>query len=440
MSRVDLGLRLRTVALALSLITALNLLFVLLSVLPRNDALGMGYALLRSYGNLAVENTAGSWYSSMLFAAASAAMFLCFRVEQRLSKASAELHSSIVGRYGWLGICMVFALLSFDEMGSLHERLARLPLLRHLPVIGDSAYSWATKLAIPILMVAIAILWFVWSYLRSAPAAIVAALLGVGMLLTVPIQEHIEDSLTSQNIVRSKLALALEEGTELFGALCFLAAPLLFLRSRLLETARNASGVIISPRDVGTLGFLLGTGLAAVVAFLPELLDGADGRGVPQNWFPSLLALWCAASCLMVANARRLQIADKRAGYWLLLAIGAINLALSVDHGANHRLLTARLFTPAEWAQPLATAILASVALLVAGTMAVISNLALRVSLLVWLVLLWVGLPAPIPMRSILPFLAYLTLSVGVVMSLPDSKLCLSLSPQPDDPATQPMR
>jgi len=444
-NHVRLPLSRRTLLLTLALFAGLNLLFVLLSVLPRTDALGSIFSLVHGHANLANENNAAAWYSSMTFAAASLAMLLCFGLERNRGRTIDDSPFRTIGQYGWLAMCLAFALLSLDELGSFHERLSKVPIARELPELSGAASSWVGRLAIPIGFVAVAILWFAWSYLRAAPAAMIAALLGLGFLLSVPIQEHLEMGIESQanlgeSYVRPRLFLALEEGAELFGALCFIAAPLLFARKISSVASPPVAMVTISPIGFGALGFLLGTGLTATLLLLPEVREAAaaDGRGIPQNWFPSLLALWCGALCLLTAKANGLELPRERVGRWLLFGLALIHLALSVDHGANHRIFTARLFTPADWAASIATTILASIGLLVGAAVLVFRSLALRASLLVWLFLLWIGLPAPDPVRSVLPFIAYLTLSLGLIVSLPDRKLCLDFAPQRGEANSRP--
>src|SRR5690606_27821048 len=115
-----------------------------------------------------------------LLLSASLAMAACFVVDRRTSVAAGDR----LVDYGWLACAAVFALLSLDEMGSLHERIP----LDAIPTV-DGLQGWTAGLAVPIAAVAALLLAFAWLRLRRNVATAAFMILGVLLFVSIPIQE-----------------------------------------------------------------------------------------------------------------------------------------------------------------------------------------------------------------------------------------------------------
>ena len=228
---------------------------------------------LMTFMDLGAENNIAAWFSSMLLATTMWVAALCFVVDGEQRKRDWL-------RYGWLLIAAGFAALSFDELGSLHERLD-LPdgylgaMLWYLPVMAF----------LPIYMLA-----FGLSRMRSDPVAL--ALIGLGCLCfaSIPAQEYFE-TVIREGATRPILELALEEGTELAGMLAFLAA---FIRYCAGTMRGPTMRVRIAPQWfwIAWIG-LFSVGLVSR-EIAPSFLAPDELSGNCRNWFPSFAAFLAA--------------------------------------------------------------------------------------------------------------------------------------------------
>ena len=122
---------------------------------PRGRAL-LNYVLVQFH--LATENVVAAWYSSMLLLTVAIAAVIAFACDRRQSHRGLERAIDA----GWLVIAGCFALLSLDEIGSLHERIG-------MVTRGDSAPNgWVYALAVPIGLIALFMAAFAWLRLRRA--------------------------------------------------------------------------------------------------------------------------------------------------------------------------------------------------------------------------------------------------------------------------------
>ena len=271
-------------------------------------------------GHLATENVLAAWYSSMLLLLVSLAATCAWVIDGRARPGAL--------RHGWLLFSAVFALLSLDEVGSLHERTGM------LTAAGHKAGGWVYVLGLPILAVAAFMLAFAWFHLRRARATFILMSLGIGVFLLNPLLEKVEMAMihgagavqgTWQRHLHDLLLVIEEGGAELFGTLGFLAAVLVYLR----RIAGEAPALTLDTRQAiwawraGAVLFLAGAlALGWVVARMPE-----GDTGIPQHWFP-------AAACLILALAavtREQDSGERRAS----LALGVICVALSGFFGAG---------------------------------------------------------------------------------------------------------
>jgi len=189
----------------------------------RNDMV----ALSANQLSLADENNLATWYSSMLLLSVALVAVLCYAVDNRQSEKKGRLISK-----GWLVMAAFFAFLSFDELGSLHENAGK---LKALDVMKNQ--SWESVLIVPGIIIIVYMAIFAWVSLRHHRSTVLLMALGVILFVTVPVQEHIEMGFIETDLNgtwrRPALHIVLEEGCELFAALSFFSAFVLYLKSKI---------------------------------------------------------------------------------------------------------------------------------------------------------------------------------------------------------------
>jgi hypothetical protein len=263
------------------------------------------------------------------------AVALCALAAYRMRSAPRAAWTHPWLRHGWLVIAAVFLLLSFDEIGSLHERVGM------AVSFGDgTAWGWVYVLSLPILATGAYMIAFAWTEMRRVPLAFRLFVLGTALYLLNPIFEEIEMSLIHGAGVDPEswarfahdVLLVLEEGgLELFGTLCFLMGLLVWLR----ESARSMPGETLTWRVDAEQAARIG-GIAALVILIGVPLSAAFVRtmpaadsGIPMNWFPSAAAFLL---CLLAVAARAGATAE-RSQFALAVAIFAV--AISAYFGAG---------------------------------------------------------------------------------------------------------
>ncbi len=257
-------------------IIALNIILLVLTWLSTTLPETSGLWKITSYFNLAYELNIAVWIVAMFLLLNGLLAFEVFR------------SSPTSTRYAWLCLAVVFVLLSWDEMGSFHER------------IGDQGWAAYVPIAVGL---GVPCAYAIITLLRSAETRRSALLiiLGFGLLASVVFQEFLE----SQGLglmIGNGLRTAIEEGSELFAILLFLIAVTPHLKrpadllgpSSLVPTLRTFRGLLIP--------IAVGAGLH--LALIPTTLSYTDvgQRGDPGVWYPSamffVLALWSAAAML----------------------------------------------------------------------------------------------------------------------------------------------
>lgn len=338
--RLPLGARtVPRIGLILSAINAfftLGTIVFLIAWAQREEYTGLGRSFLKYVlvqAHLATENVIASWYSSALLLAVA----VCALAASSIRPASDAVWTPPWLRHGWLVIAGVFALLSFDEIGSIHERLGM------AVSFGDAAWGWVYVLALPILATAGYMLAFAWIHMRRVPPAFRFFVIGTALYLLDPILEQIEMALIhgagadpeSWARFAHDTLLVLEEGVlELFGTLCFLLGLLTWLR----ESAPNAPAQTLTWRVDAEAAAWIG-GIAALIAAVGVpfsavavgMMPAAD-TGIPMNWFPA------AAACLLfllAAAARAGTPAAMEARRRLALAVAVFALVISAYFGAG---------------------------------------------------------------------------------------------------------
>ena len=308
---------------------------------PWGEAPRIKYVLAQF--NLASENVPAVWFSSMLLLMVAVASVLCFAAdtdeERQLLRSGHPVRSGRMLKYGWLVFAFVFLSLSLDELGSLHERVT-LAMALHNPLEGG-ALEWAFSLLLPLLTLMAFMLAFGWLHVRRVPGTFVLMAVGAGCFLSIPIQEYIEIDVmyraAGEGWRRPTALLLLEEGTELFGALSFFAAALLYaLRISGRQETPGIGGrhaISWSPGSrvaiVWAIAFVVLMGVAMGV--VQTVMGGIEGdSGIPRNWFPSALAAFVVLLGLHMWDTARRQ---QRPYAFAYLLLAAASIAASVYVG-----------------------------------------------------------------------------------------------------------
>ena len=390
---------------AVAILGAMNVLVIFGAFLGNGPLRGRGWVAseLALQLNCLGENRASVWYSGMLLLCASLAMAACYWLEAQRS----HERGSRLARFGWLGCAAAFALLSLDEMGSLHERFPT-GILPSFESLG----GWTAHLILPILAGAAFFGAFAWYRLRHQPAAALLMGLGIVLFLSVPLQEHIEvlHFYGDDAPTRPLWMPLLEEGTELFGTLAFLAAALLSIA--------HMSSTPAPPRDIRkpmrqvpgmpvalTIVAILGVGMIVSLQVLPTYMNLDDARGIPANWFPSAAAFIIALVLVFQARFARHGGFSKLAR--AMLALGLLHVVLSADHGSAHHLSETILESNQVRRRQMDALLLLWV--LSAGTWAIISipDVVTRAAVLAWTSLQALAFLPALPERPVIAMVAY---------------------------------
>ncbi len=214
-------------------------------------------------------------------------------------------------RAAWAVLAVVSAGLSFDEIGSIHERLGH--------------RSWRPLFLVAAPLVA-ALAWALFRLVRlpGRRLAVLLIVLASGLCAVVAGLEYLESVVG--RIAPRGLGLELEEGLELVGFLLLLFAAI----DRRPAGASGLVAVIPDPARLAYLPGLLAAGLAAypvlAVLIVPRFTD-LYGRGNPTVWYPS--AVFGLLACQAVKVQGRADLSRRRAwgalaGIFLAASIGAV--------------------------------------------------------------------------------------------------------------------
>ncbi len=214
-------------------------------------------------------------------------------------------------RGAWAVLAVVSAGLSFDEIGSIHERL------------GHRSWRPLFLVAVPLV---VALAWALVRLVRmpGRRLAVLLIVLAYGLFAVVAGLEYLESVV--HRIAPRGLGLELEEGVELVGFLLLLFAAI----GRRPAGASGLQAVIPDPARLAYLPKLLTAGLVAypvlAVIIVPRFTD-LYVRGNPTVWYPS--AVFGLLACQAVAVQGRADRSRQRAwgalaGLFLLASIGAV--------------------------------------------------------------------------------------------------------------------
>ncbi len=276
--RIWLGL---AVAMSLVLVAAM----AMYPLLP-SDTAGRTRWLL-GFLDLARENSLASWFCGMMFLVSALKSFDGWvelrRVDTKIAKS-------------WLQLAVVLLALSFDEMGSVHERLE---LLEY----GTAAVIVPAALVLAALVFSSLRGFFGKPELRRSAAAILLAFV---LFATVPAQEALGEPLM-KTPASSSFLLTLEEATELLGNLILFkvclsqSAPGVNDR-RLPEIQPFALVAMASP-------FVLNASIVVVPALAYWSTIVPDHfRGHPADWYTASLFLFCALAAQRESGSQSIRL------------------------------------------------------------------------------------------------------------------------------------
>src|SRR5690606_27659499 len=213
---------------------------------------------------LAGENNVGAWWSGMLLLLAAA-----FALD-----GWSQPNAGTGERRGWLALAAALLILSFDEVGSLHEFLV------------NAGLRYLALLAIPLLVLgSYALLQLVRA--GKGPRTPALVLLSFALLGTVPLQEYLQHSREWSSSLTYGLRGAVEEGIELAAILLLVAAASRNTRA-LIETQGRNPFVFARHRMI----------VLAVAASLAPVLVAATFvlpyPGGPADWLAAACYFGCA--------------------------------------------------------------------------------------------------------------------------------------------------
>ncbi|MGZ9164284.1 MAG: hypothetical protein ACXW4U_03820, partial [Anaerolineales bacterium] len=278
-------------------------------------------------------------YSGVILFLTSIASLLCFYVD---SRSGSSLKFGNMLRYGWLVIALTFAGFSFDEIGSIHERADL--------ILSGASYSLGLGGWVGVLWPLMALIFtyyilFFYFYLARSRISQVMALIGGGLLISVPVQEFLESKMRLGEQKRGTLLGMLEEGSEVIGTTLILISFLEFaiMSSRLASAKGSVSpdlGNMIQIRFSDqfvkvTYSLVMVSAIASIAMawFLVPHLGDLHHRGNPSVWHPSL-ALFVACVVALInfslecKNKNRLHVYSFK---WSWVLVGVVCLWFSVD-------------------------------------------------------------------------------------------------------------
>ena len=277
----------------------LGITLLLLAITP------VSYGLI-GHGTLSVllflfgfggDGNIGAWWSGMLFLLSAVFALDC----------SLDVQRTGTERRGWAGLAAALALLSFDEVATVHEFLSGYGHLYLAPlgVLGLSLAGYAL------------------TNLRRANVPLRTLLVAFGLLATVPFQEFVQSTFEWNDPWIYGARAFIEEGTEI-------AAVLLFLTV-------TSGGLLRLRVRSATFGSLVSRGTpllwAALVAlpFVAVAAYALSWRG-PANWFGAALFLGCALLVARGAATRRAPLVlAAAAGLYLLASVGSNFVSINWD-------------------------------------------------------------------------------------------------------------
>jgi hypothetical protein len=293
---------------------------------------------------------------------------------------------------GWLILALIFAVLSFDELGSVHEYIGDYQVFKNVGKVftGKESSGWFIFMAL-VGLVSIFMVAFGFLRLWVNKLSLLLLFTGVVLYLSNPFQEIYEiESYRAALIQNSKayerpvFFLLLEEGTEIFGSLFFLIALALYAFK---FTGNTFSSIILDLKTSKMVGFInyfliLFSFAFLIVRFVSHEVVASNQIGTPKNWFVSVLAFLVAIFSL---NAFKNAAANSFLIKIMLITTFIMGLIFSGYYGSNIYEYEISLLSKASLLKEIFDILLSIVSIIIAFFLFLsANNLQIRIGSLVW--------------------------------------------------------
>ncbi|MDJ0595878.1 MAG: hypothetical protein QNJ72_38840 [Pleurocapsa sp. MO_226.B13] len=263
-------------------IVAIDIFFIAITVFVRY----FGSTRFQIF-SLAGENNVAAWFSSICLFTASLLSYELYSVKKDGSK------------FSWLIISVLLLGLSFDEIGSVHERL-----------------EWSDYIPFALVGGALLIYSLVKLFLRSGTKKSALLIMFAFILFaSVALQEYIEHSV-NWPYWATGIRVGVEEGTELLGIfLCFLG---IMIQRRKHKQIPSIIAFIPNISVMKYLPHILFAGIlihSFMSFFIPYLTD-IGHRGNPAIWYPVVVFFILFAESLW----KYFETNNGRNKYWLFFS------------------------------------------------------------------------------------------------------------------------
>lgn len=283
------------------------------------EASGIKY-LIREL-SLATENTIATWYSSMLFLLVAIMSLICYIIQR---SCKTDRQSKFIS-LGWLMFFLIFGLLSFDEIASIHERLGNLGALNPL---GDDPPGWFYLLGIPIALVGTLMLLFCRMIIKQAPLAAGFAVTGILLFLSIPVQEFFEMEAwgaapDKETWMRPVQFLLIEEGSEILGVSLMLLSSIVYV-DRISESRKFHEVLgeeLKKNKRILLLSIFTGCILLTLPMVISHFLETGGENGIVKNWFPAATAFIGTLFSIYIYYYKTVELPPSRRNIYIVLAL-----------------------------------------------------------------------------------------------------------------------
>lgn len=292
---------------------------------PWEDAPPIKHLLVQFH--LGIENVFAAWFSSMLLLIVALSFLGAYAIDRKMLATVSPL--SLI----WVILATMFAGLSVDELGSVHERISMLSIGGESQDGGAQILSGWQLLMVVLGGGILMIVWFSVAHVRRVRAAFWLMVAGAVCYLSIPFQEYVEVGImwaaAGEGWRRPVWLLLLEEGTELAGTLLFLASALTYVVGTVERSGYERDQVIIRVDRQPAILVTVSISLIALVGMVlaTKVLGPMGGdKGVPINWFAAAFAFLAFLLSTSLVYRRQQLI------YGL---IALLSLTMSVIAGAH---------------------------------------------------------------------------------------------------------
>ncbi len=295
-------------------IAAINLVLVVATAMHHKLVLTDRIHFYLRQIDLAIEMNFAAWWSGVLLLILALLAYEIYGTPKEPAKSA------------WLFLAIAWALLSLDEIGSLHERIE--------DWMPESWLPWVDPY-IPIAVVGLLLVPYPLIRLFSQKATRKTAtllLLGFGCLASIAVQERLEGRIDWGDWW--SIRIAIEEGTELLGmSLCYVGLVNHTWKGR---KAGGLSGVLPNPLNMSYVPKIVFGGLLIQLAVVVgrALSEGEPFSEHTLVWYPLALSMMLGLSAFWQYRRSPGRLSDRRlhrinsAGWLVLTAYGLMYSAI----------------------------------------------------------------------------------------------------------------